>query len=99
MNLEAVRSFVAIADEGQFQLAAAEEAGVVFHREHQANVVIAPIRVEPVLAALVQRDHLAAFGSFFSRTAILLQRGDGAVALRTEYGVSDSLNSSAICIR
>src|SRR5215471_221322 len=59
---------------------AAEEGGGKFDREHQPHVGIFAVGVEFVLAAVVERDDLAAIYRIAALTSIFFDRGNDAVS-------------------
>ena len=59
---------------------AAEEGRLPFHRKHQPHVGIFAVGVKLVLAALIERDHLAAEFFFLAGTALLFHCGNLAIA-------------------
>ncbi len=74
---------------------AAEGRDVALRREHEADVLVAPVLVEPVLAALVERDALAferpVLGLLRIHLAGLLQAGEGGAA-----GLDDLVRRDAL---
>ena len=69
-----------VAREGEIVRVAAEIGGLLLRREDDADVGVLLIAVEPVLAALVERDHFGAEPRLL--LAFPLDAGDGGLAGR-----------------